>query len=87
MKITIEPTEITYPYLAIWTGGRNEALDQAQIADIKIHNIVIVSMVSENGEDAKPYIQKLLGGEPAYFTGAEHEYAKLPIGYKIQLIQ
>jgi hypothetical protein len=87
MKVTIEPPEVTYPYLAIWTGGRNEALDESQIANIKIHNIVVVSMVSENGDDKRPYVQSLLGGEPAHFTGAEHEYAKLPIGFKIQLTQ
>ena len=78
------PNTREYPYLAIWTGG--EPLPENE--EIDLEKVVIVSMKSERmNEDRKPHIHFLFGSSPSTFTSSEEEYAPLPKGFEIKIVQ
>ena len=83
MKITQQPQQKEYPYLAIMTFG--DPIKQHKVYPIE--DIVLISMISENDEDAKPYVQYVNGSKQGWFTNEEESYAALPKGYKITLKQ
>lgn len=79
MKTTIQHPEKQYPYLAVWTNG------EGITKEIKIDDIVVVSLVDVPNQDKKPYIQPLLGGKGGYFTTEEKCYTPIPKGTIITL--
>lgn len=83
MKITQDVPERVYPYLAIITFG--EPLVEGVKYDIS--EIMMVSMVSKEGEDCKPYAQHLDGNKEGWFTNHEKDYTRLPNGYKVTIEQ
>ena len=83
MEISQKPQKKEYPYLAIMTFGD-------PVSSTKKHNvddILVVSMVSENGEDAKLYVQHLNGCKQGWFAKGEKDYAPLPKGFKVSITQ
>lgn len=80
MKITYQAPEKTYPYLAIWTGGEPiEKIDRSEI--------VMISLVDEEGKDKQPYVQYISGCKKGWVTTKESDYKPLPVGYKIEITQ
>ena len=86
MKVTkFIPTK-DYPYLAVWVG-KYETLDPKSIHNIKVEDIVLISMVDVGNSDKQPYVQHVLGKKRGYFTKKEEEYCPLPSGYSLTLCQ
>lgn len=85
MKITVSYPEKNYPYLAVWVG-KGDSLD-CDVTDIKAEDIVLISLISEKGNDKKAYVQRLLGGRSGYFVSTEDDFYELPRGYSITLCQ
>jgi hypothetical protein len=78
----IPPKTRVYPYLAIWTFDK--AISEDTIIDV--NDIVLISQVYKN--DVKcSYVSYVNGGKESFITASEKEYAPLPSGYKIELIQ
>lgn len=75
-----------YPYMAVWVG-RGESLAINLIHNIKVNDIVIISMVDMDNSDKQIYVQPLLGGKQGYITKREDEYCPLPNGYSVTLCQ
>lgn len=84
MKTIQKYPSLSYPYLAVWTGGSSE-LEKSKY---EVKEIFLISILQENqGEDLKPYVQSVTGGKIGYFTKNEDEYTPLPNGYEITLVQ
>lgn len=79
MKSTLKQPEAAYPYLAIWTMG--EPLPK----EIKMEEIVVVSIVPIKDQYSQPYVQPLHGGKEGFFTKKESEYTPLPKGFILTL--
>lgn len=80
MKIkTIKP-ELTYPYLAVWTGRDNHI--EVDLDNIKTDELLLVSKVGQ-----QIYVQRLLGGHDGFYTKNEFEYTPLPAGFEVTITQ
>lgn len=90
MKVLTKIPTTEYPYLAVWVG-KDQSLDPKLLHNIKLEDIVLISMVTvkENDEQCnkQPYVQYILGGKEAYTTKHEDEYCPLPAGYSLELCQ
>ena len=90
MKVLTKIPQREYPYLAVWVG-QDQSLDPKLLHNIKLEDIVLISMVAvkENNEqcDKQPYVQYVLGGKEGYITKHEDEYCALPNGYSLELCQ
>jgi len=87
MQVSKTIPRTTYPYLATWTG-KGEILDPKLIHNVKLEDIVLISMVTvEDQEDHQAYIQFVIGNRQGYLTKNEDEYCPLPTGYSITLTQ
>jgi hypothetical protein len=87
MKVTKQIPTKEYPYLAVWVG-KDEFLDPKLIHNVKVEDIVLISMVEvELDTDKQCYVQYVLGGKVAYATKNEDEYCPLPKGYSLNLCQ
>ncbi len=86
MTITTYYPEKQYPYLAVWVGI-DASLTEDLILAIKKEDIVIISVVDNEGSDKIPYVQPLLGGKQGYKTKNENEYCALPKGYSVTICQ
>jgi len=83
MKTIQKPTEREYPYLAVMTFG--DPIKESKM--YAIDDIVIISLISEDDNDAKPCVQYVNGNKKGWATTSEKDYAPLPKGYEITLIQ
>lgn len=89
-KIKMEVTRFIptkdYPYLAVWVG-KDESLDLKLIHNVKVEDIVLISMVEVENSDKQPYVQYVLGNKQGFITKHEEEYCYLPKGYSLTLCQ
>lgn len=87
MTVTKEVPQTKYPYLATWVG-KDQFLDPKLIHNVKLEDIVLISMVEvEENSDKQPYVQYVLGSKESYITKNEDEYCPLPNGYSLTLCQ
>ncbi len=96
MTVTKQIPQKEYPYLAVWVGY-GDILDPNLTNQIKIEDIVLISMVEDKSKsycplpndstDKKPYVQYVMGGKASYFTENETEYCPLPKGYSLTFCQ
>ena len=86
MTVTKKIPQKEYPYLATWVG-RDQFLDPKLIHNVKVEDIVLISMVEVENSDKKAYVQYVLGGKESYTTKSEDEYCPLPNGYSLTLCQ
>ena len=83
MKITQQPQQKEYPYLAVMTLGD----PIKQHINYPIEEIVLISLVPKEGENSKPYVQYITGGTQGWFTEKEKNFVALPKGYEITMKQ
>ncbi len=86
MKVTKQIPTKEYPYLAVWVG-KDESLCPKLIHNVKVEDIVLISMVDVENSDKQVYVQFVLGNKQGYITKAEDEYCPLPVGYSLTLCQ
>jgi hypothetical protein len=86
MKITKSIPTKEYPYLATWVG-KDESLDLKLIHNVRIEDIVLISMVDLENLDKQVYVQFVLGNRQGYITKAEDEYCPLLAVYSLTLTQ
>jgi hypothetical protein len=86
MKVTKYIPTKEYPYLATWVG-KDEMLDPKLIHNVKIEDIVLISMIDVENSDKQVYVQFVLGNKKGYLTKAEDEYCPLPTGYSLTMCQ
>ncbi len=85
MKTNIFNPSLEYPYLAVY----GKQTDLSFIRDIKPEDIIVVSLVTMPSKgDKEVYVQRILGGAPAFVTQKEEEdYTPLPKGFKVEITQ
>ena len=87
MKVTTKIPTTEYPYLAVWVG-KDQSLDIKLLHNIKLEDIVLISMISPTTDSDKlPYVNYVLGSREGYFTKSEDEYCALPKGYSLEFCQ
>ena len=79
MKVTTKNPKIEYPYLAVWVGVDGEL----NLSELKATDISLISLL----DDKRVQVQFLLGCGEAFITKNESEYAALPIGYTVEIVQ
>ena len=86
MIVTNQIPSKEYPYLAVWVG-KGESLAVDLVHNVKLEDIVLISMIEVEDSDRQAYVQYVLGGKESYATNNEDEYSALPKGYSLTLCQ